>query len=290
MSTTIYNGIKFATNDLVEIHEHFMEWRKRVDTLAKEAEGKYIANRVTDEIDNACFYDRPMDNFLSKVVNDMMDAQREIKKTGRRNPAIDFEFSCSILPHQGKVYGMVFCDQPDWRNEFMELPWVQEFWYWNNTDPPEPTDLPVIAPFDSVQAVYTETAWEGRGQVWDAILDRTNDSRPSANGFAAECSPPDRWPDHTTAIAQIASFDKRVEAMARRATLNRKCMELRPTDDEKNPGFGYFYEATSYVKSEEGLAETEANKVIARERLIPVLDYGVLVNRPGEPDHALPKS
>lgn len=240
MSTKIYNGLRFVSTDLYEIHQQFMDWRKRIHELTDEYENKMIALKVVQIIDRQTIIetDEPIKNPMSHVWNEITDAQQEIKKTGRRQPAVDFDFEVSLMPHKGRVYGIVFCEQGPWVREFMAQNWVEEFGYWNNTDPPEDMD---------------EAEWDIRGEIWNDVL---QNKAPAQVGFTASCTRPYSWPSREAVLAAIPSLDDRVRYLAKDIVFARKSKELYPKDVEpKKIGFEWLFRTEDYLKSDEGKAE-----------------------------------
>lgn len=90
---------------------------------------------------------------------EMHDAQHEIQKTRRRNPAMDFQCDLAVLRDpadlDGPRYGLLYTERPEYTKAFNAIPGVEAWPYWNNTDPPGET---------------TTSEWETRRDTWARVL------------------------------------------------------------------------------------------------------------------------
>lgn len=265
MSTKIYTGFRFKTSNLREIHEHFLEWRKRIDTLTREAKHRYLAKHAVENIDNAIAYGKPVPkNPLLEVDLEMNDAQAEIKKTGQRNVSVDFDFEVSVMPWGRKVYGIIFCEQSAWIDEFMSQPWVEEYGYWNNTDRPDH---------------LTARQWERRRKTWNAILKQDPWDRPSGCGFTADCKAPDRFSDNDAVLAACPSKENRVARTARSVVLGRAyktLMEPLSEEERKQRCFSMLFDAERLLKTEEWQAKV-AEEELRLAELLPEMTITILL-------------
>lgn len=254
MSTKVYKGFRFVSNDLLAIHEKFMAWRLRIRELTIEYEGRYIARQTVKLIDSfaAGRTTSLPDNPFSKVRREFEDAQSEIKKTQRRNPTIDWDFEVMVMPFRDQVYGIVFTDQNDWFTDFMAQDWVEDYSYWNNTDPPDGT---------------SDEEWEIRGELWDSICNQDPSGVPGRAGFLADCTVPFRWTTVDDVMPYLPTFEDRLKSAAKAGVFMVKARELAPPAGDPSPSFGWLWEVEKYVNSDDGQAAIEAEV----NRLRPIL-------------------
>lgn len=264
MSTKIFNGFRFLGNDLVEIHQHIMEWRAELRDLHKEAECRFIADMAANMIDEEFL--RPGtqsgETPLMKAISHLWERQDAVRKTQRRDPAVDFQFDVSIMPFEGRIYGITFTEQNDWRRMWMAKPFVEEFGYWNNTDAPD--DM-------------TNESWEERERIWNSILEPAISSAPSMAGFTAECSHTSVFPDLDCVLEFIPPLELRAARRAKFNVLNARF--AHSSDGEPSIG-ARAISASSWFGSEDGQIAFEAEKsrlsqilpaCITREMLIDKL-------------------
>jgi len=175
MSTTIYNGFKFNTNIIDEVHFHMTELRKEF----KQITDSMLLEQMTEE----CFsiYDRRTmtpsldrsEPVMNVVVNEMYKRQEEVRVKQIRNPSIDFSFEICVFPHDDQFYAQFFTEQGSLTKILKDKDYYEDFVYWNNVD--EPTGM------DSDE-------WEARGQTWNEILEPVG-YVPSRAGFTYEIVP-----------------------------------------------------------------------------------------------------
>ncbi len=176
MSTKIYNGILFKSKNLVQVYEHLHAYRPVIWDARSIAEKRFMADLAVSFIDEHAITGvapdpDPQVTPTLYAYGCLRDLQREAKKTGQRNPLVDFEFSVVVMPYNGSNYGVVYTEQHDWLTDFMKQPWVREYAYYNNTDIPDG---------------ISDRAWRQRGKVWDAILARDPCDRSAGCGLVVE--------------------------------------------------------------------------------------------------------
>ena len=124
MSTKIYNGFRFKDTDLLAVYKLVMEWRLELMPLHERAVHRFIAEIACNLVDDESISPSSTEGTapLLKGMSILWKMQEDVRKTLRRNPAVDFDFSLSILPHDGRVYGIVFTEQQDWLRLWMARP------------------------------------------------------------------------------------------------------------------------------------------------------------------------
>lgn len=157
MSTKIYNGIVIDTTNLHEVMRIVDNFRPFVQRESEKMMDRFFAG-VPDE---------------STAWQLWLQCQKEAK-AGKRLTCCDTEFSLLIFPpYHSQFYGIVYTDQPDWFDAFLDQPLVSEYGYWNNSD-----DYP-----DGV----TEADWQVRRRTWDEIV---GERTPSMSGFSVDVADP----------------------------------------------------------------------------------------------------
>lgn len=262
LSTKIFNGFKLKTADLAEIHAYIMEWRSELKTLHTAALARVQADIAIELFDKAAISPGTHAGVspLIHAYGQVMDRQQEIKKSGRRDPAIDFEFGISLMPYDGAVYGMVFSEQHKWVSLWMEKAFVEDFCYWNNTDAPDDIN---------------EHTWDARGEVWDAILDFAISTAPSMAGFTADCTHPNTWADGEDVLRSVPAFEIRVDRMARSIVMAEDYQRRHIPGETPPSEFGAMIstwrEVEQWMKTVDGQARLEVEKTRVASLLKPIV-------------------
>ncbi len=155
MSTKLYNGIKFKSNNMREVLDQLMSIKKRANDIAID---------LLDDRSLALFIDT--NNLLDK---DKWETTREVidaldsSNHNRWKFKPRLHFSVVVYPtKEGDIYGYYFDSD---KKEFYDLlkPFYIDFHYQNQTDPP--TDV-------------SEEEWKFRELKWDELLpgDKFSDS------------------------------------------------------------------------------------------------------------------
>ena len=174
MSTKIYNGFKFKTNDIQELHNHMNDLRKEFRQIAD--------GMLLDQMTEDCYslFDRRTMNpeivqepVMTFVINEMYKRQEEVRVKQVRDPSIDFSFEICVYPHNGEFYGQFFTEQGMLSKILKEKDFYEDFTYWNNVDEPEG---------------MSAEEWQARSDTWDEILE-PYDYVPSRAGFTYEIVP-----------------------------------------------------------------------------------------------------
>jgi hypothetical protein len=248
MSTKIYGGFKFADPDLTVIHRHIMDWRKELRPLHQKAANVFVAEIAINIFDNERM--RPGSHTdkvpLMEGISTLWDRQSEVKKTQRRDPLVDFEFTISLMPFEGQVYGIVYTEQREWQSLWMDKPFIIDFSYWDNTDPPE--ELP-----------YEE--WEERGRVWSTIFDGAIMSAPSMAGFNADCTHDTLMPDTENVVAVLPTHEERAVRRARFAAATAHVERLKAAKGQPKTSFEgteYSLDAMEWLQTEDGRKAQDA--------------------------------
>lgn len=110
-----------------------------------------------------------------------MNQRAAMKASGQRNPIVDTDFSITVFPEMESIaqtwLGIAFTEHPGWYAEWMKLPYLSDYAYWNNTDRPK-----AIRPED----------WDERSRSWDRVLFERGERGgiPSMCGFSIDVMHP----------------------------------------------------------------------------------------------------
>jgi hypothetical protein len=265
------HGIRFTTSHLIDIHNLIMEFREEVEAAVKAAMTKKMADEMSADHDNRRYINPPKEgdkiDSLYWTAFDRFQKGKKRSEDGMRSQ-YDFDLSISILPFEGKVYGLVFAEQPFLREMVAEQPWIEAYGFWDSTDPDE--NVP-------------REEWEERQRVWSAILERRYIA-PVHLGFTAEFNfTATFWPGAEELLAVMPSVEERLkkaawkkvadEYFAARMAEKREAAEAKVagTDEAPTPPHLYamttFFDTESWVKSEEGQVKLAA----ARAELEPLI-------------------
>ena len=168
MSTKIFTGFKFNTTDFFEVREILASYREEVSEIVEEKMSSFLIIRSVEMFDHNMVEgnENGKDSFYTKAYFELLDRQREIKKTDVRDPAVDFEVSVVVLPFNGEFYGICYAESDKFYNLLLKDKRVSEFSYWNNTDRPKK---------------ITKKEWDARAKIWDGIFEKN--SIPAEAGF-----------------------------------------------------------------------------------------------------------
>jgi hypothetical protein len=265
---TLYRGFKFRTNDLLEIHERIMEWRQELEGRHRQALASLFAKLAVAMVDREALKPGTYAGKvpLAEAWSGVWDMQREVKAKGLRNPLVDFDFSISILPHGGEVFGIVYTDQHEWFDLWLAKDFVTEFAYWNSGDAPEEIGA---------------EEWERRGDIWRAILEDNGYRTPAMSGFSAECTRDGLHPTTEEIVASAPSFEYRVAEMARLRTIGEEVSRRagdqpgEMTDQERRARgarmMELVFEVETWLRSDEGQAALRLDMAAVGAKLKPVI-------------------
>lgn len=258
MSTKIYNGFRLKTANLNEIHQHLMGWRRELEALHKKALAQLHANIAVGLIDQLSA--RPGRHVgkspISEAYSLIADRQYEVRKTQRRDPSVDFEFSLSLMPHSSGLYGIVFTEQQAWLSRWLDKDFVEDFSYWDNTDPLEGID---------------DEVWANRGTVWNEILNPAIASAPSMAGFTAECTHSYTNIGIDDIAAEVPDFEVRVARTADTLLFEdayaRHQASLPVSLNDTGAALSTMRETRAWLRSDDGRQELERQKADLRNIL-----------------------
>lgn len=230
MSTKIYNGFKlnFAGN-FSELRKDLMQMSKSViKPKVIELFNAVLANMVYTEFDTRLFEaNKDWDSKTEVKVSDFSGAYveawhklcgriQDIGETRYRDTLVDFEFSIVLFPMANKMLGIPFTSNRELEKLWFRRSDVEQYGYWNNTDPPEDV---------------TEEEWDARGAEWDEALGESG--IPAESGFTFQFVEPGFM--HFPKMSEISdvrpSIEDRVTWLVKEEIF-RLALEAVPKDSE----------------------------------------------------------
>lgn len=168
MSTKIYTGVKFASNNIYEIFKSLIDIRKEcIEIGMNHLTGNRFGTLRSYMLIEKLFYRRTRDIVFG--------LQKSFDKTNRPHFHPSFLFNIVIYPHpSGQFYGAYFDDNiSEYHKLLFDKKIVTDFHYQNQADRPE--DI-------------SEEDWNTRETIWDELLSHGHSF--SENGFIFEIVQP----------------------------------------------------------------------------------------------------
>ena len=192
-------------------------------------------------------------NPLSAARAEIRGRRRQIRETGCRDPEVDLDFTVTLHPREGAIYGICHSEQSDWIRLVLDTEAVTPLPYWDNTD--RPGD---VATAD----------WAARRDLWTAILSGDRFGRPSHCGLTVEMTPFPVDPGIEEVVAAQPGFPERLARTARDCAIHVLSGAERQTDPQD--GMRAVIAAISTLHEESGqavmseMSEKCADLILAR--------------------------
>lgn len=140
MSIRIYKGFVVDTADFRELYAKVAAFRPWVLEQANAQLDRFMEN---------------MSVAGPVAAYDVWQDRREtVRRTNRRDPAVDTQFTLSFIPLADKTLGIAYVESSAWFEAWLRQPGVAYYGYWTSEDCP--SDV-------------ADADWEQRGRDW-AIL------------------------------------------------------------------------------------------------------------------------
>lgn len=263
MSTKIFNGFRFAPMEFGELDLELTQWKERVKTLTIETASGYMAKTVISKLDGAISKGEAVpERLFGNVWADMHDRQREIKKTQRRDPPVDFEFEIVIIPDGNTFYGLYYTEQGKWADEFRDQPYIQDYSYWNNTDKPDEV---------------TDAEWEERELTWNRLLPRV--TTPAQRGYTVTCTYDPSWSELLDNMSKyVPSNESRARTQAHTDAMNDHMKRHMPEnpDERMSVIMKLYRDANEWTKTDDGIAFMEQRFAHLLPLIVPVTKETIL--------------
>jgi hypothetical protein len=242
MSISIHGGRRIDA-PIGESYRLLMGLKEQAATTGRGLQVRWMARRAARMLDDATLKGEKVERPLHTAWCEMDDRQREVRRTQRRDPEIDFEFQLWLWPLADRTLVNVHTEQPEFRALIDGTTFVEDHAYWDNVDPDE------NVPADR---------WEERAQDWrDAWLigAAASDRSLTMVMFNDALVMPARAEE---AMPFVPSLDERLRTAAARRHIDEVyravIAERQSTEPGWKPeGFGTFFEA-------EGCAREDADR------------------------------
>lgn len=256
MSAKIYNGFVLPKMNLKQLHQLVLRMRERAACIYSELYHEKLASLCCGILDNFMF--QPEDVFLKGIkreyehfdLNDhplliatwiIWKRHRKIEQTMKRDP--DFDFNCEIvlIPGKRKIYMLFYAENKAYWEMLETFPEVQEYLYWDNTDPPDG---------------FTWSRWKRRGAEWDRILSVHKSGVPSLCGFTANLVTNGYiTPEIPQVLALMPTLEQRVKYLAWHKVFRQVIKEFNAEAEvESAESVGLYFKAREYLSTDQGKA------------------------------------
>lgn len=188
--------------------------------------------------------------------------QAAIARTQARDPAYDWGCHLSAIPHRTGLYVLLYAESGAYHRIWRSLPSVEDFAYWNHTDPPEG---------------MSRARWKRRRDRWDELLGHPG--IPSRTGMTISVyDPVTDWKNRFWEIKPefIPAYDQRVQHWA----FARAVEEVWHSESAKERGFATVFRTERWIKTKEGAKRWETLKQLIRETLPPTWDTAWIHHTP----------
>lgn len=222
MSTKVYSGFRLTARTLRQALDDLETISKRAKTILAARETKFLACTATNIIDKAAIAGltgrephKDASSPLSSAWLKLMERQDDVRKTRRRDPAVDFEviFRMWLCRKTNAFIGYVIAEG---EHEFLQLLTdsrkAMEYGYWNNCDGPEHLN---------------ERQWKKRGDIWHGLLD--GKSGPWMDVRVPE---PHSFGDASVIVEAVPTLSSRIAERAEALALDRWFAELKAARPE----------------------------------------------------------
>ena len=189
------------------------------------------------------------DTHLRWVVPDIIaDHQALVARTQERDPAYDWGCHLSAIPHRTGLYVLLYTENEEYRTIWQAVPGVQNYAYWNHTDPPEG---------------MTRARWERRRQRWTELGLLSIPGIPSRVGMTIDIYDPlIDWENRFWQIEPeyIPDYERRIQHWA----FTRAVEEVWHTKPPEERGFQTVFRTQRWIKTEDGAKRLDALKQAIR--------------------------
>lgn len=160
MSTKLYDAWRMPVMPMAKFQKWIDHLRETFKPMADDMLLTEMTRRAVHDYDSRCVFPnaeghKEERNVLLHAWSDVRCEYRKIKKDSERNPSVDAE--CEIIfAFKGRyIYMVVFSEVQKYKDYIANLPGVEHYGYWNNTDRP-----------DNI----TQREWRRREKIWDDIF------------------------------------------------------------------------------------------------------------------------
>lgn len=263
MSTNIGNG-RIIRAPIKRAYDLLINAKPEAEKIGRDAQIGWMAHHAADLIDKSDMTGEILPNApLVEAWTALLDAEKEIKINGLRNPDCDFEFELWLFPVSNNRTMLIVQTE---RREFSQwldgLGFVDNYAYWDSTDPDE-----AVSP----------QAWRRRQQDWERVL-------PHGSAISDRCLTMVMFnhqrpmpPSPKEAVSHITERRKRAERHAWPKHIGeiyeRMLAERRELEPAYEPsGFSLYFEAEALARKDLNRRDQIVHKIHNQLRDISVDD------------------
>ena len=261
MSTKIYTGYVLPKLSLSQLQTFTMRVRQKMSAVHKQEYNALVARIALNVIDFRAMGKPLRDDKedlspLTHATTIIWKAEREIKRSGMRDPFFDFECETVFFPLSNKTLAILYAERKSFTKVWERQPEVKYYGYWNNTD---------------WQDGVSEKEWNQRRKDWDkALPDLSFFAIPAMNGLVAQLTyRSNGFPEADKVLKLIAkiSFEKRLQRIAEDTLLPEYDAQLKPGTGIS--GFDLWRKSAGQARWAETIASIEAQlpKAITKDIL-----------------------
>lgn len=265
MSIKIHTGFVMDSTDFMEIHEVIQQFRQELGAVQRASVISQFAHQCAEAYDRHTIDGTSEEQSIyGRVWNQIAEAQHKVRVKQVKDPSVDFSFSIVLFPFEGKFYGMFYTVQPEFAEKWLLNPLVDEFMYWNNTDP-----------LDGV----SDEEWEERGRIWNEIMGDI--AIPSLIGITYEVTQEFMidLPRLSEVADAIPSLEKRAFNTAKDTLFKEFAQNRKINDTNVVKVFGKYVE---YLDTPEGSAKLELERQAMLKELRLTIGEAELSGKTGD--------
>lgn len=282
MSTHIEHGSRIRVKTIAELNALVLTFQNQIEKVARELYGRQTASLAYQILDEAllqptenAFYEAVRREYATQPIDDpqpfletdlrwivrqiVADHQAKIDRTQERDPLYDWGCHLCAIPHKTGIYVLLYAEQNIYHDLWLALPQVEEYAYWNHTDPPDG---------------MSQARWGRRRKRWNELLP---DGIPSHAGMAIDVYDPlTDWENRFWEVGSeyIPDYEARVRHWAFDRVVQR-LWEAEPPDER---GFRTVFHARDWIDSPEGSPHWDAFKHSIRAIIPPTWDNAMMHN------------
>jgi hypothetical protein len=268
MSTKIHAGFRIPGANLEDAFWEINAFRTRIAAMKRTEIAAIIARDAVATIDNAAASAlfsvkiQPPKNPLLAASMHLMTRAAEIRKTCSRDPLVDFSYEMTLHPTSEGILGISFTERTSWHSAWLDTLGVEDFGYWDNTDPSEDVSC---------------SEWGRREQLWTEVLRSDPLGRPGLCGLSATISDGEiELPTCGDVHAAIPGFADRKAAVAERAV--RAIFFRSAAEDDPLDSSSWIRKANEIMRSPEGLESLAGATARAGDLIAPEITEAMLTN------------
>lgn len=280
MSTHIEHGSRLRVKTIAELHAVMQTFSRQVEEVARDLYARQTVALVYQILDEAvlqstdeAFYEAVRQEFATQPIDDprpfletdlrwivcqiVGHHQAKIARTQERDPLYDWGCHLSVIPHKTGVYVLLYAEQTAYHDLWLAMPEVEDYAYWNHTDPPEGV---------------SEARWERRRQRWDAVMP---DGVPSHAGMTIDIYDPlIDWENRLWEVKPeyLPDYASRVRHWA----FDRLVHEIWESEDPAVRGFRTVFRAQNWIKTPEGAPRWETVQATIRDSIPATWDNALM--------------